>query len=306
MTTPPEITGKSWAMVAILGLVWGSTFLFIAKALQGIGPFWLAAGRLGFATALMLVIWRFRGFRLWTDPAQRHGHLPLAITGLVSAALPFMLVSWGQQHVTSAFTGVAMTAIALIILPLAHVFVPGERMTWRRTAGFCTGFAGVALLIGPGAFASTGAGLETAGRLAILGATVCYATSSILTRRLPPMDPIGLATVQMGLGAAVVIPVALWTEGLPALPDRDTLILVAILGLIPTAAANLLRVLVVRSAGPVFMSLTNYQVPVWSVLFGALVLHEPLPPSLIWALLLILSGVGLSQYGALRRLFGKA
>ena len=78
------------------------------------------------------------------------------------------------------------------------------------------------------------------------------------------------------------------------------------LGLVPTAAANLLRVLVVRGAGPVFMSLVNYQVPVWSVVLGALILSEPLPPALLYAMVLILAGLGLSQYGALRRLFGGA
>jgi drug/metabolite transporter (DMT)-like permease len=77
------------------------------------------------------------------------------------------------------------------------------------------------------------------------------------------------------------------------------------LGLIPTAAANFLRTLVIRTAGPVFMSLTNYQVPIWSVLLGAILLGEPLSASLLWAMLLILAGVGLSQYGAFRRLFSK-
>jgi drug/metabolite transporter (DMT)-like permease len=83
------------------------------------------------------------------------------------------------------------------------------------------------------------------------------------------------------------------------------LFVLAFLGLVPTAAANLLRVTVVRSAGPVFMSLVNYQVPVWSVVLGALLLSEPLPPALIGAMALILAGVALSQFGALRRLFGR-
>ena len=96
---------------------------------------------------------------------------------------------------------------------------------------------------------------------------------------------------------------ALAVEGpVPEVSGRG-LAIIAFLGLVPTAAANLLRVLVVRSAGPVFMSLTNYQVPVWSMLMGAAFLGEPLPPTLIWALLLILAGVALSQFGALKRLF---
>ena len=125
-----------------------------------------------------------------------------------------------------------------------------------------------------------------------------------MTRRLPPMDPIGLAAVMLAVGTAVVIPVAWAVEGPPPLPDTRTVIVLAILGLVPTAGANLLRVLVIRSAGPVFMSLTNYQVPVWSVVFGATILGEPLPPTLLIALALILAGVALSQYRALRRLFG--
>ena len=97
---------------------------------------------------------------------------------------------------------------------------------------------------------------------------------------------------------------ALWQEGFPTMPDTRTWVVIAFLGLVPTAAANLLRVLVIRTAGPVFMSLTNYQVPVWSVVLGAWLLSEPLPPSLIWAMCLILIGVALAQLGALKRLFG--
>ena len=79
--------------------------------------------------------------------------------------------------------------------------------------------------------------------------------------------------------------------------------LLIFLGLFPTALANLLRVLVIRTAGPVFMSLTNYQVPLWSVIFGILLLNEPFQIRLLVALLLIIIGFYLSQYKALNRLF---
>ena len=101
----------------------------------------------------------------------------------------------------------------------------------------------------------------------------------------------------------MTVPVAWAVEGPPPLPSPQLLAVLAFLGLIPTAGANFLRVLVVRSAGPVFMSLVNYQVPVWSVVLGGLILGEALPKSLLLAMSLILLGVGLSQYGALRRLF---
>lgn len=290
-------------MVAALGLVWGATFMVIEIALAGITPFWLAAGRIGFAAALTGAIWGLRGGRLYCGAARAWPSI-LAI-GALSSAVPFMLLSWGQQHVTSGFAGVSMAAVALMVLPLAHFLVPGERMTLRRLAGFVIGFVGVVTLIGGQAFESTGATQEVTGRLACLMAAGCYAIGSILTRRLPPVDPVALAAVLLFIGTAVVVPVAWVIEGPPPLPDTRTLLALAVLGLLPTAGANFLRILVIRSAGPTFMSLTNYQVPLWSVVFGATLLGEPLPATLLAALALILVGVAISQWGALRRLFGR-
>lgn len=305
MTRQPVITARSWLMVALLGFTWGGTFLVTEVALEGITPFWLAAGRITFAACLMAAIWATIGFRLFETQATRADWTAATFIGAFSSAVPFMLLAWGQQFVTSGFAGVSMAAVALIVLPLAHFFVPGERLTWRKTLGFLIGFVGVCVLIGAQAFETTGASMEPAGRAACLGAASCYAVSSILMRRLPPVDPIGLATVLLLIGATLVVPMASIVEGPPPLPDTQTILVVIALGLIPTAAANLLRVLVIRTAGPVFMTLTNYQVPVWSVVLGALLLNEPLPPSLLWAMCLILAGVALSQYGALTRLFSR-
>jgi drug/metabolite transporter (DMT)-like permease len=306
MTQIPDITARSWLMVAILGFTWGGTFLITEIALEGITPFWLAAGRISFASMLMYAIWKARGAPLFVEKPSNSTKVNMAVMGALSSAIPFMLLAWGQQYVTGGFAGVSMAAVALMVLPLAHFLVPGERLTWRKSLGFLIGFAGVVVLIGAQAFESTGASLETAGRFACLAAAMCYGLNSILMRRLPAVDTIGLSTVLLLMSVVIVIPVALIVEGLPPMPDPKTLIVIILLGLIPTAAANFLRTLVIRSAGPVFMSLTNYQVPVWSVVLGAVLLGEPLPASLLWAMMLILAGVGLSQYGAFRRLFGKS
>lgn len=302
MNQHPEISLKSWAMVVALGLIWGATFLGIELALKGLTPVWLAAGRIGLASAMMALFQVFRGVPLMGDARQSVPWAALVVIGLLSSALPFMLLSWGQQYVTSGFAGISMAAVALMVLPLAHYLIPGEHMTWAKTFGFIVGFVGVLFLIGGQAFARTGASLELLGRAACLGAAACYAISSVTMRKLPPMDSIVLASVLLYIGAAIVIPLAFIVEGTPNLPPRNALISLVVLALIPTAGANILRVLVIRSAGPTFMSLTNYQVPVWSVLLGWLILKEPLPGSMLIALLLILGGVFLSQWGAIRRL----
>lgn len=306
MQDAPKITTSSWLMIALLAFIWGGTFLVTEIALTEMPPFWIAASRVSLAALVMVVIWSLRGFRLFAAPPTRQHLTALLFIGAASSAVPFSLLAWGQQYVTSGFAGVSMAAVALIVLPLAHFFVDGERMTPRKTVGFIIGFIGVTLLIGAQAFETTGSAFETPGRLACIGAASCYALSSIAMRRLPAIDAIGLATILLIIASAITIPLALLTEGLPPIPSAYIFGVLAFLGLVPTAAANFLRVLVVRSAGPVFMSLVNYQVPVWSVCLGALILSEPLPVSLLWSLALILTGVGLSQYGAFRRLFTKS
>lgn len=301
MQSPPEITASNWIMVATLGVVWGATFLFIELALEGITPFWLAAARIGFACLLTVGVWLWRGGKLFLT--AKTSWRALAVAGALSTAVPFMLLSWGQQSVTSAFAGVSMAAVPLMVLPLAHLLVPGERMTLRRFAGFIIGFLGVAILLGGQIFASSGDPMEPFGRLACLTAAGCYAVSSVIVRRLPPIDPIGLAAMPLLFGTALVLPVAWGVEGPPPMPAPDILLILAVLGLVPTAGANLLRVLVIRSAGPVFMTLVNYQVPLWSVIFGIVLLGEELRTSLFAAMALILAGLLISQWGALRRLF---
>lgn len=293
----------SWFLVALLAFVWGGTFLVTEVALEGMTPFWLAASRIGFAAIVMTAVWASIGFRLFASPPPPQTWRALGFIGALSSAIPFCLLAWGQQYVTSGFAGVSMAAVALIILPLAHFLVPGETLSTRKVLGFLIGFAGVVVLIGGQAFETTGQTLELPGRIACVLAASCYAIASIFLRRLPAADAIGLAAALLLVGACISVPVAFLVEGIPEMPNGKTWAVLAFLGLIPTAAANFLRVIVIRSAGPVFMSLVNYQVPVWSVVLGALILNEPLPPSLMWAMILILIGVGLSQFGAFKRLF---
>ncbi|MEP2530075.1 DMT family transporter [Shimia sp.] len=296
-----EIKASDWIMVVVLGLVWGGTFMVQKLALAHLPPLWVAAGRISFAAVVTVALWQLQGGRMFTETQTDWRRL--FFVSIFSAAVPFMLLAWAQQFVTTGFVGVSMAAVALIVLPLAHFLVPGECMTLRRAAGFVIGFLGVLVLIGPGAFISSGNTLASIGRLACLGAATCYAVSSIMMRRLPPIDPVGLSAATLVFGMCFVIPMALIKHGLPPVPPLNGLLLVALLGLIPTAGANLLRVVLIRSAGPVFMNLTNYQVPLWSVTLGVIFLGEPLQSSLLWATLLILAGLGLSQYGDLKRLF---
>ncbi|QGX97730.1 EamA family transporter [Roseovarius faecimaris] len=300
-----QVTAKHWILLAGLAMVWGASFMFMSVALRGVGPLVMAASRISLGALALLIVLALMGRRL---PSWRGENGPtiwafaLAMA-LFSNAIPFFLLGWGQQVVASGFAGVCMAVVPLLILPLAHVFVPGERMSLRRLTGFVMGTLGVIVLIGPAAFASTGADLELLAKLACVAAAACYSVGSICTRLCPEVDRIALSAAVLSLASIVLVPVALAVEGWPESIDHTTLLALLYLGVLPTGVAQVVLVIVNREAGPVFFSLVNYQVPLWSVFFGSVFLLEPLPPSLLLGLALILSGVALSQLGRLRKLF---
>ncbi|MCR9146293.1 MAG: DMT family transporter [Rhodobacteraceae bacterium] len=305
MTQPAGISAINWLRIAALGIIWGASFMAVSVALDGVGPLSVVAARLCLGALFLLFLCRVTGRRLPNPLGQGASRLWAFIIamGLFSNALPFFLLSWGQQVVASGFAGVTMAVVPLFVLPLAHVFVPGERLNLRRLIGFVIGTCGVVVLIGPGALADTGADLEWLARLACVGAALCYATGTIFTRLCPEVDRLSLAAAVLTVAAVVFSPYALWAEGWPQDVGTASLWALIYLGVLPTGAAQILLVQTIRDAGPVFMSLVNYMVPIWSVVFGALLLSEALPPSLFLGMGMILGGVALSQLGALMRLF---
>ncbi len=293
--TAPETQSPgllNWLTLALLGLIWGASFMSISVALEGTGPLSVAAIRLVIAAVTLCAVSTAMGLKL---PAVGERKLWLCIIGLglFTNAVPFTLLSLAIQNVPSAFAGLTMAAVPLLVLPLAHFLVPGERMSRIKTAGFALGFIGVLVLIGVGDLLSgDGTGWS---RLACIIAAFCYAIGSIITRIAPPVHPLAFSSGGLLVGALIMLPIALSIEGLPGTMTPSVWGALIYLGLGPTALATILLVRVIQSAGPSFMSLVNYQVPVWSVIFGVTFLNETLPANFIIALALILGGLAISQ-----------
>ncbi|KQI70654.1 hypothetical protein AN191_16975 [Loktanella sp. 5RATIMAR09] len=296
MTAQP--TPANWLSIALLGLIWGATFMVVAIALEGYGPLTVACARTTLGAIALLLLMRIlsRPLPQFTPVMTRY----LVAIGLMNTALPFALLSWGQQYVPSAFAGISMAALPLFVLPLAHLFTD-EKMSLRNTLGVILGFVGAAVLIGPGVL-RIGTGWEPLGQIACVAASVSYAVSSIMTRRCPSIDPITMAALLLTVGSVALIPAMLLIEGVPTIGGMRPTIAIIFLGFIPTALAALIRVATIRSAGAIFMTLVNYQVPLWSMFFGALVLSEVLPLRFFVALGLILFGLAISQWSNLRKL----
>lgn len=291
----------NWLMLATLGVMWGGSFTVVGVAVSELPPLTVAAGRLAIGAIALLVIATVSGAGL-PRRSERGVWLTALGAALASNAVPFTLLAWGQQHIASGVAGVFMATMPLITLPLAHLFVPGERMSLIRSVGFFIGFVGVMVLIGFDVLAQIGgAGIEVLAQLACLLAATGYAVGSIIAKRGPKAHPISFGAATLILAALAITPVALIHDPLAEIAwSWRNVAAVTWLGLGPTAFAMVVLYLVIQRAGPSFLSLVNYQVPVWAMIFGVLFLDETIPLRAPAALALILCGVALSRLGGAR------
>ncbi len=289
----------NWTFLIILAAIWGSSFMGAKLALDGFGPMTIAALRLLIASSILVCYaYLFRnGLPSWKTQTDKRIWLHILGMGLFTNAIPFTLLNWGQLRVQSGFAGISMAVVPLLVLPLAHFLVKGDQMTRKKLIGFIIGFIGVIILVGPEKLInSTGDPLEPIARLACIIAACCYAIGSIITRLCPPVGLISYSAAGLLVGTIGLVPTALYFEGLPEMASTQAILGVVYLGMFPTALATLMLVYVINKAGPSFMSLVNYQVPIWAIILGVVFLNETLPTSFIWALGLILIGLLVSQW----------
>ncbi len=297
VTAAAQRNAGDWSRLAGLVAIWGTAFLFIDLAVETLPPATLVALRVGVAALVLLVLLPALGLRL---PRPGILWLRFLLLACVGNAIPFFAISWGQLRVASGIAGLLMAVMPLVTVVLAHFFVAGEHLSARKGAGFALGFAGVALLTGPGALAGLGGDAsEIAHQAAILLGAVCYAVNTILARHLPAMHPIVSAACTMLMASAIMVPIALAVDAPWRLAPSSTSIASALwLGLVPTGVATVLYFRIVSTAGPTFLSLMNYVIPAVALGTGIVVLGEPFDGSVLAALALILAGLSVSQTGA--------
>jgi drug/metabolite transporter (DMT)-like permease len=290
-----------WGLLLTLVALWGSSFMLVRVSLDAFTPVAVTAGRLLIGAgvlALVLVMTRRalpRSARAW---------IFFTVMAVLGNAIPFFLIAWGQVSIPSGLTGILMAVMPLVVLLLAHFFVAGERLTGRRVAGFMLGFIGVVVLTGPDAYAAmVGREASFLSQLAVLGAALCYGVAAIVARRGPPLNAVVTAAAVLSI-AGILAGGFLLAAGLRtgevaavhhAVAPAPALALLA-LGALSTGLATVVYFTLVARAGPTFLSLINYLIPVWAVVLGTLALGERLPARAFAALALILAGVILARW----------
>ena len=282
------------ALLILTALIWASAFSAIKFALDDLGPIWTAAFRvlIGFIALIPFAVFGKAKVVITKDAIS----LTLIIAVLITV-IPFMMVSWGLQYIDSGITALLMGTTPFTAMILGHFFTKDEAINRYKFLAVLIGLVGILLIVGPDALKSIGSTSFLA-QITIIGAGVCYVSGGVLIRKVD-MKPIPFTTITLGMGAFMLILLALCFEGLPdKLPGVKASFALLWLGLFPTGLAYVLRFYLVRRVGVSTFAIAMNTIPVFGIILGAILLNEKIELTTIIALCLVISGLFVARLGA--------
>jgi drug/metabolite transporter (DMT)-like permease len=275
------MTRRAWLLMWILALLWGASYLFIKVSLEDMHPVFLVWARLVLAAMVLIPLaWR-------ADALRGLPLLPLVVLALVQVVAPFLLITFGEEHIASSLAGILVASAPIFTALLGMAGLGSERVSRWSFAGILVGLAGVAMLFGIDLTGDTSALL---GGLMVLLAGFGYAVGAIYLRtRLAGRPSIGLAAGSMTMSALLLtIPAAFAVPS--QLPDAEGFGAILALGLGGTGVAFAIFYKLITDLGAAKASVVAYLAPGFALAYGAVLLDEPVGLGAALGLGLILAG----------------
>ncbi|MEU8657610.1 DMT family transporter [Actinoplanes philippinensis] len=270
----------AWSLFVLVSFLWGIPYLLIKVAIEDLSPVLVVAGRTAIAAAVLIPFALMRG----TLTALRGRIRAVALISAVHIIGPFLLITYGEQHITSSLTGILIAVEPVVI---ALLMARAEPLTPGRVLGLALGFAGVVVLVG---LDLGGDRYGLLGAAMVLTAAVSYAVATMLVqRRAADVPPEALTVGTTVITTVVLAPAALLN--LPAGPvSARSWGALAVLGVLCTAVALLAFYRLIALAGPNRAGLITYFNPVVAVLLGVALLNEPIGAGTIGGFALVVAG----------------
>jgi drug/metabolite transporter (DMT)-like permease len=287
-------TTTDYLLLFLQGAIWGSSFQAIKFALEGYGPVSVAAGRIFLGAIIITIYALMRGHSFPRNPRTI---ILLIIVGAFNCAIPFFLISWGEQNLSTGRTAIFMATGPLLALGIAHFTTSDERLSVFKGVGFLMGFIGVLFVIGLETF-NIGLG-ELMPQMAIICAAFSYAISGAIAKKIENVASSMFTACVLISASLMTLPASLLIEA-PYLLEtteviQNSLYAILYLGLVPTALAFVIRFHLLRKVGYTFVSQVGYLVPMFGVIFGVIIFEEAITISILAGLILILAGIAVSR-----------
>ena len=290
---PTQLQPKPWVLdFILLAAIWGASFMFMRMAALELGAFATAGVRVCIAAAFLMPLLLARG----------HGAVLLKnwrlalIVGTFNSAIPFACFSYALLSISTGLSSILNATVPLFGAVIAWLWLH-DRPNGSRALGLAIGFAGVALLAWDKAsFKPDAAGNSTGWAvLACLLATLCYGLSASFTKRYMSGLPSLVSAAGSQVGATVALAPLTWWFWPDHVVSMQAWLAVGALGVLCTGVAYVLYFRLIERAGPSRALSVTFAIPVFAVLYGALLLGEVLTPWMVVCGLVIVAGTSLSS-----------
>lgn len=280
-------------LLPLLGLLWGSSFLWVNILAGAFAPQLVILLRTIAALAVMgtLVVAGRRKL-----PAFGRIWLHLLVITVAADLVPFLMLIWAQRTVASSVTAVLNSTIPLFTLLIAALVFRSETITRERLGGIILAMLGVVALSGT---SSEGGSYISPGVVAVTASSVFYGFGFVYARRYVRGDPFGIVTLQMIMTIPLLVPLNYATGHLTTEGMTPKLLLVAfILGSLSSGVAYAIYYRALERLGPTMTSYATYLSPIYALIIGRVVLGERISPlgylgiAVIAAGVLTASGIG--------------
>lgn len=293
MTTASSFRPRDAALLVVLALIWGNSFLFIKTALAVVPPAWIVTGRMLLGALLLFVLARAKG-----QPAPKSfgSTFKFGLIGLCGSGLPWLGQAWAQQFLDSGLVSVlnASTPVATLIVAVS---LKQERLYVNRVLGLTLAVIGTLLVVG----GEVRAGRSMLALLTAVLSTFGYAFAAVLTRaRLTEgLTGVWAPATQLAWGVLLLGPVAWMMEGPPPLVPLvlDPIVLGSLLalGLLGTGVAFRMYFILLQNVGATNTSMVTYLAPIFGLSAGAVFRGERFGMNVLAGAAAMLVGVWLAQ-----------
>jgi drug/metabolite transporter (DMT)-like permease len=273
------LSRKALFIFVSLGMIWGSSFPIIKLALRGLSPFDLVLVRVATAALVMAAVAASRGelFR-GLGRLTKIEILSLVGGGLCSYALPYLLLTYGESHVSASMAGMLNSTTPIFTVLLTPLFFRAGSQSLRTYVGVAVGLLGVSIVLEP--WRTHGGTSDFRYELAVLSAAALYGVGILVQKRflLPTaLSSIQIAAYQLIVSLVVYVSVGVADQrALVALDVGRPLVFAVVLGVVNTAIAGLLALSLTRLVTATVSSTVTYLIAVVAVLAGTVFLGEPI------------------------------
>ena len=289
-----NLVKTNWFLLILLSAIWGGAFTLNKMALDSFTPEVIVAGRLISGSLFLVALIYFLYKKFSINFSQINYYLFMSLIGIV---IPFIAIITGQKNIDSAMAGILMATMPISTILLSHVFLEDEKMNKQKFIGFIISFIGVFILIYRDDLFINNSISETleSQLLVILGATL-YAFAAIYGKKYKMTDPLSASTGTILFATFfMTIYLVFIDQSRPSYSELLFDMNILLLGIVCTAIATIIYFQILQTEGASFISMMNFLIPLWAILFGIIILNDQFSWNYIFGLLVILFGIKLAN-----------